>query len=275
MRYKLLWLWIMAFVLFSCKKQGGPIDPQTPPMDSIATPLLLKEILIPLVPSPYYYFEYNAVGKPIFVSFASGFNRYDIIYDGGRISEMRNNIVVNKDRLQYTYDNKGRVSFIQYLDSAGVFYAESFFTYDLKKLVRIERFHKQAVGTVIDREMTMQYGVDDNLASLTIYQPPINGLPASTTIDMFEQYDNKVNVDGFGLLHPDFFEHFFLLPGVQLQKNNQGKLTRSGDGTHYKIDYSYTYNNKNIPLVKNGKFQYLTGTSAGQVFHETTNYSFY
>ena len=276
MRYKYLMLLMMPVLLLSCKKEKGTTDHlPPPPVDTTTAPVLLKEITIPLVPSPYYHFEYNAAGKPIFVSFASGFTMYDIIYDGGRISEMRNNIVINKDRLQYTYDNKGRVLFIQYTDSTGVFFAESFFTYNENKLVKIERFHTQGQGTVVDRVMTMTYGAGDNLAELTIHEPSVNGSAELTTVDRFEQYDNKINVDGFGLLHPDFFEHLFLLPGVKLQKNNPGKLTRSGDGANYTIDYTYTYDSKNLPLIKTGELLFLTGNNAGQSFTESTIYTYY
>ncbi len=57
---------------------------------------MLKEIVIPLTPTPQYYLEYDPAGKPIFVSFASDFTRYDIVYNGDRVSGMRNNIAVNK-----------------------------------------------------------------------------------------------------------------------------------------------------------------------------------
>lgn len=272
MRYKYLMLLVVPVLLLSCKKETTY---QSPPVDTPAAPVLLKEITIPMVPSPYYHFEYSATGKVVFASFASDLVRYDVFYNGDKISEMRNNIIINKDRLQYTYDNNGRVQFIQYIDSAGVFFAESFFTYNGDKLIKIERFHTQGQGTVIDRVMTMTYGADGNLAELTIHRPSVNGSVALTTVDRFEQYDTRVNVDGFGLLHPDFFEHFFLLPGVQLQKNNPGKLTRTGDGTHYTIDFSYTYDSRNVPLMKTGELLYLTGNTAGQRFTETTIYTYY
>jgi len=221
MRCKYLLLGIVPLVLLSCKKEKGTTGPTPPPPPAV----LLKDIVIPNLPSPYYHFEYNTTGTISFASFASDLTRYDFVYDGGRISEMRNNIIVNKDRLQYTYDNEGRVLFIQYTDSLGAFYAESFFTYDGQKLVKAERFHKRepGPGTVIDRVMTMAYNADGNLQELTDYRPAIDGQNESTFVDRFEQYDNKINVDGFGRLHPDFFEHLFILPGVQLQKIIPGK----------------------------------------------------
>jgi len=92
-----------ALVLFSCKKEK-PNSPVIQPPDPVIPTVFLKDIVIPNLPSPYYHFEYDAIGKVAFVSFASDFTRYNVVYNGDRISEMRNNILVNKDRLQYSYE---------------------------------------------------------------------------------------------------------------------------------------------------------------------------
>src|SRR5262245_9059285 len=277
MRYKYLLFLIVPVALFSCKKETETANPPLLPPDPMTPVVLLKDIVIPNLPSPYYHFEYTANGKIAFASFASELTRYDFAYDGDRISEMRNNILVNKDRLQYSYDNAGRVLFIQYLDSTGAFFAESFFTYDGQKLIKAERFHKRepGPGTVIDRTMTMTYNADGNLSELTDHRPAINGQNESTVIDRFEQYDNKINVDGFGRLHPDFFEHLFILPGVQLQKNNPGRETRTGDGINYQVGYTYTYNDRNAPLTKKGEVILTNGPNAGQRFQTNSIFSYY
>lgn len=275
MRYKFLLLLPVSLISFACKKDKGPASPAppTPPRPAV----LLKDIEIPNLPSPYYHFEYTTAGRFAFASFASDAARYDFVYDGDRISEMRNNILVNKDRLQYYYDTEGRVSFIQYTDSSGIFYAESFFTYDGQKLIKVERFHKRepGPGTVVDRVMEMAYNADGNLLELTDHRPVINGQNESTVADRFEQYDNKVNVDGFSRLHPDFFEHLFLLPGVQLQKNNPGKEIRTGDGMNYEVTYTYTYNAGNAPLTRKGDGVFTNGANTGQRFQTNSFYSYY
>ncbi len=77
-------------VLFACKKEKvkpGTSSPEPPPVIS------LKDVVLPHLPSPYYHFEYDSSGKVPFVSFDSDFNRYHVIYDGGRIIEMRNDIL--------------------------------------------------------------------------------------------------------------------------------------------------------------------------------------
>ncbi len=99
MRYKYLLLLAIPMLLFACKKQTGTYIPQVP--EPTVPPVLLKDIVIPNLPSPYYHFEYDSTGKAILASFASGFTSYDIEYNGNRINAMQNNIIVNKDRLQY------------------------------------------------------------------------------------------------------------------------------------------------------------------------------
>src|SRR6185437_8746741 len=272
MRYRYLFLLMIPLVMYGCKKEKGIMDPPSPPP---ASPVLLKDIVIPNLPSPYYHFEYDTSGKVKFVSFASELTRYDIFYEGGRISEMRNNILVNKDRLQYSYDNEGKVFLIQYADSAGVVFARSFFTYAGQQLIKAERFHKTAGGFVIDRTMTMQYDTNNNLLELTDHRPPFDGQTEATFIDRFGQYDDKISVDGFSRLHPDFFEHLFLLPGVQLQKNNPGKETRTGDGINYEINYTYTYSNMNAPLTQAGEVTITNGANPGQKFHTSATYTYY
>ena len=81
--------------LSSCGGDAGITAP--PPPESV----LLKDIVIPNLPSPYYHFEYDADGKVSLVSFASGLTSYDVIYASGRISALRNNTIANHDRLVY------------------------------------------------------------------------------------------------------------------------------------------------------------------------------
>jgi hypothetical protein len=271
MRFQHLLLLMIALLWFGCKKEKRSANQPPPP----APAALLKDMVVSSLPAPYYHFEYDSAGKPKFVSFASEFTRYDIAYDGNRISSMNNNILVNKDRLQYFYDNEGRVFLISYADSTGEVFAQSFFTYDGQKLVKAERFHKVPGGFIIDRTMTMQYNEEDNLLELTDHRPPVDGQIESTTVDSFEQYDNKINVDGFGRLHPDFSEHLFLLPGVQLQKNNPGKETRTGDGTNYEVYYTYTYSDQNVLLTKTGQLTITNGAGAGQMLQTNSTYSYY
>lgn len=262
-------LLIISIVFFSCKKEV--INKPLIPVPNV----LLKDILTSHLPSPYYHFEYDKQGRVSFVSFASELTRYNVVYSQGRISEMRNNILVNKDRLQYVYDDKGRVALIKYADSTGAVFEKSSFTYNGQKLIKTTREHKVAGGFIVDRTMTLLYYANGNLQQIKDHRPPMEGQIESTVIDKFERYDDKINVDGFSLLHPDFFEHLFLLPGVQLQINNPGKETINANGTNYQVDYTYTYNEKNTPLTKKGKGIITNADGTTQTFETSSTFTYY
>jgi hypothetical protein len=274
MRHKYLLLLIPAAILFSCKKEKGATDPPSPPP---LPAVLLKDLVISRLPSPFYHFEYNNAGKVIFVSYASDLTRYDVIYDGDRISEMRNNIIINKDRLQYFYDNAGRVNVVRYADSTGLVYTRINLTYDGSKLIKLEREKKLGADFIVDKIVTMSYHPDGNLLDFTIHRPAIAivGQDEYTTVDRYEQYDNKIGAEGFSLLHDEFFDHFVFLPAVQMQKNNPGKVTHTGDGVNYTVDYTYTYNDRGAPLTKSGDFVYTSGPDTGQRFQLSSTYTYY
>lgn len=274
MRPGYLLLLTMIIVLSSCKKENEPAAPPQP-VPPVITAAFLKEITIPNLPSPYYHFEYNTSGKVSFASFASGLNQYDIVYNEDRIRQMRNNIIVNKDTLQYFYDNAGRADMITYINKEGIVYTRISLTYDAQKLIKIEREKKSGSGFVVDKTMTMSYHDDGNLKELTYHYLPFNGSVEHTYTDHFEQYDSKINVDGFSLIHNEFFDHLVLLPGVQLQKNNPGKEYRTGEASNYTIDYTYTYNERDLPLNKKGDLLFTTGSDAGRRFQTNSFYSYY
>jgi len=265
-------LLLLIVILFSCKKEKTTSDPSpTPPLP----PLLLKDVVVPHLPSPYYHFEYDSTGKAVFVSFASDLTRYHITYDGNRIVEMRNDILVNKDRLQYIYNASGTLEMVNYADSTGAVYTKVHFTFDGQKLVKIEREKKLGNSFIVDKIMAMTYYQDGNLFELTYHYLPVNGMPGTIYTDRFENYDKKSNVDALDLIHNEFFDHLIILPGIQLQKNNAGKETRTGDAQNYVVDYTYTYNDRGQPLHKQGSLLFLNGSNAGQRFQTNSIFSYY
>ncbi|HET6993669.1 MAG TPA: hypothetical protein VFI06_01745, partial [Chitinophagaceae bacterium] len=72
----------------------------------------------------------------------------------------------------------------------------------------------------------------------------------------------------------DFFDHLFLLPGVQLQKNNPRRIVRTGDIT-FNLDYTYTYNENGAPLTRSGDFVWTSGANAGQHVLLSAVFSYY
>jgi hypothetical protein len=268
-----VWSLVLGVLLLSCKKQTETLQPPSPqPTQTV----LLKDIVVDHLPSPYYHFEYDASKRVSFVSFASELTRYNVIYDGSNnIAEMENNILVNKDRLQYVYGTSGNVELIAYMDSTGFVYKTLDLFYDGRKLVRIDRAARSGTGFVQEKTVTLTYYDDGNLKDITNHFLPFNGQPEISYTLHYDHYDNKINVDGFGLLHSEFFDHLFLLPNVQLQKNNPGTETYTGDGDNYTVNYTYMYNEKNAPLTKTGDLVFVTGSRTGEHFTLSTTFSYY
>jgi hypothetical protein len=236
--------------------------------------VLLRDIVIPNLPSPFYHFEYDAAGRVIFASYASDLFRYDIRYDAGRISELQNNILVNHDRLQYVYDDVGRVASVRYVNQSGVVFVALFLSYEGQQLTGLERDRRVEGGFIVDKRMSLSYYADGNLKELTEKLRSPDGTEA-TTVDRYEQYDDKTNVDGFSLIHDEFFDHLVLLPQVQLQKGNPGRQVHSGDGINFSVDYSYVYDDRNRPLTKNGDLTMLNGSDAGRRFQIQSTFTYY
>jgi hypothetical protein len=271
-RYPLLL--VLSAALAACNGEPGTTAPTSPPLP--APPVLLRDIVIPNLPSPYYHFEYDTASRVVAASFASDLVKYDVQYDGGRISEMRNIAISNGTRLAYVYDDAGRVSVVRYLDSNGLVYTTLFLSYEGRKLTGLERARRITGGFIVDKTMALSYYPDGNLREITEHRPPVDGQQTeTTTIDRFEQYDDRLNVDGFSLIHDDFFDQLVLLPGVQLQKGNPAKQIHSGDGVNFTVDYSYSYDDRNRPLTKRGELVLLNGPDAGQRFQTSSVFSYY
>ena len=174
MRIKFLMLFLVATVVLSCKKEKSTTMPivtppiVTPPGNPPLIPaVMLKEIVIPNLPSPYYHFEYDLSGTVKLASFASDFKRYDINYENGKIGSLVNNIAPGvQEVVKYAYDNLGRVMFVIYTDVTGVNNVQVSFTYDGNKLVRLERQRLSGQQFFVNKVMTFSYYDDGNLKEL-------------------------------------------------------------------------------------------------------------
>lgn len=278
MRLRHSGLLILAAALVACSGDSGMTAPTGPtPPDPTPSPVLLRDMVVSSLPSPFYHFEYDAANRIKFASYASDLTRYDVTYDdAGRLSKMQNNILVNHDRLEYFYDDAGRVGEVRYIGSDGAVFTVVFLSYDGAKLTRLERDRRVAAGFILDKTMSFSYYPDGNLRDVTEHRPPIEGAQTeATVVDHFEQYDQGINVDGFSLVHDDFFDHLVLLPGVQLQKGNPARQTRTGDGINFNITYSYDYDGKNRPRVKHGVITLTNGADAGKVVPISSTFSYY
>jgi len=275
MRYSYILVMLAAVLLLpSCKKHHTElVQPQITPVKQV----LLKDITIPNLPSPYYHFEYNADSLITKADFSSRFTIYDVLYNGNSIAEMRNNIFVNHDTLRYVYDNSGKPALIKFINSANVVYRHVSFLYNGNQVKEIEWDHKEgSIGFLIDRTLTFSYYADGNVKTITEHRPALGSVPEYSSVKTFEQYDDKINVDDFSLVHDGIHDHLFLFQGFRLQKNNPKKEMLSINGVSlYTIDYIYTYNIDNTPSIKKGDFLYLSGQYVGQRFQTNSVYSYY
>lgn len=275
MRYlHVLTITSFTVLLFACKKEHTP-EPVEPPV-APAKRVLLKDITIPHLPSPYYHFEYNTDSLPIKVDFGSGYTIYDVLYKGNTISEMRNNILVNHDTLRYVYNNAGKLTQTKFINAANVNYRHVSFSYNANQVKEINWDREIGNSFSIDRTVTFTFYPDGNVRTITDHRPSINGVEEHTYLTTFEQYDKKINVDDFSLIHDGIHDHLFLLQGFRLQKNNPKKEIFSVDGSGlYTNDYTYVYNSDDTPATKTGDFLYTGGADAGRRFVTNSIYSYY
>jgi hypothetical protein len=265
---------LAAAALVACSGESGIIAPLPAPAPAPA--VLLRNVVLPSLPSPYYHFEYDSAGRVTVASFASGFTMYNVTYDHDRISALVNNTLGNHDRLDYVYDGAGRVATVTYVRPDGTVSTSVALSYDGARLTGLERSRAMASGFVVDKMMSFSYYPDGNVREIMEFHPSIEGFQAATTtIVRFEQYDDKINVDGFSLLHAEFFDHLVLLPGVQLQTGNPARVVHTGDGINYQEDYTYVYDDNDRPLTKAGVLTYLNGTDVGKQFPVLSVFTYY
>jgi hypothetical protein len=274
---KATFLLLLPIVLFigSCKKDDK--EPDTPPEPPVDKPAVkLKEMNVRNLPTPYYRFEYNNTGFITHVSFGSGFGMYDVFYDGTRILRMENKNEPNKDILEYEYTN-GRLSTINIRNVNGVINRRVVLTVNnSQQLQKLDWEVLQNNGRFVDDwYQEFSYYADGNLKEVTEYFYPVNNQLEYTSTNKYEQYDDKVNADAFSLLNPYQNRHLILLPAFTLQKNNPRRMIRTGDGVDYEVDYSYTYDAANRPLVKTGQVMFTSGSDIGKRFESQSTYSYF
>src|SRR6185503_17012902 len=188
----------------SCSESTTPLELPNP-----ATTTFLKDIVVPNLPSPYYHFEYDEDGVMQVASFASGFFSYQLSYANGRLSTQQNMTGSSHDLVAYDYDDFGRAAVVEYKHDDGVVYTIVTLVYTGDRLIKLERRRRLPGGDLeLNKELSFSYYPDGNLQTLTTHTPAITGFqPEATWIDLFEEYDDKVNVDAFALLHAEFFDH--------------------------------------------------------------------
>lgn len=268
---------VLMLVVFSCQKEHQQPQPQPvqPPI-AVTKHILLKDITIPHLPSPYYHFEYNADSLVIKANFDSGLTNYDFVYSGNNIREMRNNIIVNHDTLRYFNDNTGKVNAINFINENNITYRRVNFTYTGEQINLIRWDRLSGTRFSVDREVVFSFYADGNVKTITDRRLAQAGQPERTFVTSFEQYDGKINVDDFSLIHDGIHDHLFLLQGFRLQRSNPKKETFTIDGApYYTVNYSYVYNADNTPVTKTGDLLFTGGTDAGKKFQTNEMFTYY
>jgi hypothetical protein len=265
--------------LLGCGGGAHPTHPTLPPEPPLPPPPLpvvdvrLGDIVVAFLPAPFYSFEYDSSGRIAIASFASGLFTYEVLYDGPRIAAMQGTLFP-RERLEYAYDVLGRASQVSYVDASGAVYVRLHLAYAGDHLVRLERERLIGGSFLADKRMSFVYDASGNLTELTNQRLPFPGQTETVVVDRFERYDEGINVDGFSLIHDEYFDHLVLLPGVRFQLGNPARVIRGGTVPGYSIDFRYTYDERNRPLTKQGDGVFLSGAPAGSRFqtHESFTY---
>ena len=269
LRHLLLALSILASV--SCHKGSTP-SPNPPPKTNVVR---LKDINWPHLPSPFYHFEYNDAGYITNASFSSDLGTYALVYADKKLLRMETTRP-NRDSLKYTYLD-GDVVAINIVDNHGFNYRRATLSYTSShQLQRLDWEIKVADADFTpEQTLKLSYFTDGNLKELVTHYYTVGPQTEAEFTDSFDDYDDKVNVDAFSLLHPDQFHHLFLLPGVKIQLNNPHRNVRTGDGVNYKVNYNYNYDAAGRPLSRIGDLVWTAGKDSGQHFQVQTTFSYY
>jgi hypothetical protein len=263
----------LCLLFATCKKEDSKVI--TPPPSSSQP--LLKDIVYQGLPSPYYYFEYDVNNRINKASFASEAFMYQLQYQGNQLKEMKSIIASTKIKTIYQYDEGGRIAFIKINSEDGsTTFKQGFLSYNSQgRLTELEWELNITVGFALQRTLSFTYDNNGNVTERRDHRHFIEGKQQEALyIDKFEQYDDKVSVDDFSLLHEPS-EHLVLFPGIRLQHNNPAKVIRTGDGLNYQITYNYTYNANKQPVQRVGSMLITNGPQSGQTFQLNAAYSYY
>jgi hypothetical protein len=263
---------VIAMIGSSCHK-----SPVHQPDIPAPLPLVkLKDINVRTLPSPYYHFEYNDTGNITIAGFQGGLRIYDVDYSGKNIASMQNIAdPLNKVRLDYEYMN-GDLLALKIKDKNGVVFRHCILSFSsAHQLKQVDwDIADGNVGFYQEQTVTFSYYPDGNVMEIKTHNYAVGSQTEATYIDKFEDYDDKVNADGFSLLHTNGHE-LILMPGLRFQINNPRHAIRTGDGINYEIGYSYSYDSKGRTTVKTGDLKFTNGPNAGQHLETQSTFSYY
>jgi hypothetical protein len=264
---------ILLTAFIACRKnENTPSSPPYPPPDDART-VLLKEVVAPSLPSPYFHFTYDEQRYVKQINFASGFAIYNLEYENKRVKKITN--IQNNNSLLYTYSNDQVVEINEFSGPTGNKIFSYRFSYNtVQQLTEIGwlEFSTNPNGHLFKKAL-LGYYADGNLSTIESYYDITGGPLNLEKTDSFSDYDNKTNVDDFYLVK-EFFDTYLFLPQVKLQKNNPLKHQITGVRNDYEITYTYDFQN-GLPVRKTGMMQQTRGSGSGQTLQITNQFNYY
>ncbi|MBC7830168.1 MAG: hypothetical protein H7122_20665 [Chitinophagaceae bacterium] len=266
---------IVVGATISCKKDNDALQPPDlpAPIDDART-VLLKEVVVQSLPSPYFHFTYDSLKYVTQINFASGFSIYSVEYENKRVKKMTN--FITGSSILYSYSNNHVSEINEFSASTG----DKKFCYKLfynsgNQLVQILwfEFFSNSNGELY-KKSELACHTDGNLAEIDHHFRTSPGQLSLGKKEKFSNYDNKTNVDDFYLIE-DFFDTYLFLPQVKLQRNNPQRQQISGTSNDYDIVYTYDYQN-DLPVKRTGMVT-QTGRNGGgvQPIQITHMYNYY
>jgi hypothetical protein len=266
---------LVFFVVISCRKDN--IQNSPPPVDepvSDARTVLLKSIVEPGVPNPYFSLSYDANGFATGITFADSMHIYQLSYKNKRVDKVINTTF--NQSLQYYYSGK-HVSYISQVNGEGIKISSYSFHYNASGLLKTLMWFDFISDTdsVCTRKVQLDYTPGGNLSSYEDYRGNESDHYALKLIatHTYSNYDNGVNVDDFGIFK-EFFSQLLFLPQVKLQKNNPGVEIIQGVTTDLRLDYHYRYQN-GLPVEKSGTLKVTRGPNTGSEFPFSVQMNYY
>jgi hypothetical protein len=122
--------------------------------------------------------------------------------------------------------------------------------------------------------MAFAYHTDGNVSQIDDHIFAVGIQPEIISTTQFDQYDDKVNPADLDFLS-DLRDHLFLLPGVEIYKNNPGRIIHTGTNPNFTLDLTYKYNSDNAPSERVIEGVVTTGSNAGERIDQKATYTYY
>lgn len=268
---------MVMLIIASCsKKVEEPLPPPAPaPPATDKSFIQLKDVIIDHLPSPYFHFIYNDSGYVTSLDFASGLFKYELAYTDNRVTKMTD---TNNDYfLSYQYID-GDVSSIKHINNRTGkpewHYAFTYYNKHQLSEIRWFGFENNNKDSTLERVVQLAYYPDGELSVFYEFRKNLDGYVIWSRTVTFEDYDQRINVDGFYLLK-DFFDDVLFLPQVWLQRRNPERVTSTSAAEDYTTEYSYQYNFNNVPLKKTGHRIVTKGPNTGKESTSEERFSYY